>query len=287
MRTYLDCYPCFLRQALTAARLTGADADAQQEVVRSTLALLADLPAGAEPPRVAELVHGHVRTELGGADPYRAVREEATRRALDVYLWLMSLVEAADDPLEAALRISIAGNVLDVPPGGTFPDLREAVLRVMDASFAVDDVAALRAELARTPWLLMVADNAGETVFDRVLVETLRIPVTYVVKGGPTLNDATREDARAAGLESCARIVDTGVAAPGLSLDRCSAALRRTFLDAPLVLAKGQANYESLSDAGERVFSVLQVTCGVIATDVGAPVGSLVVRRGTRALASV
>lgn len=287
MRTYLDCYPCFLRQALTAARLTGADADAQQEVVRSTLALLADLPAGAEPPRVAELVHGHVRTELGGADAYRAVREEATRRALDVYLWLMSLVEAADDPLEAALRISIAGNALDVAPGGAFPDLREAVLRVMDASFAVDDVAVLRAELARTPWLLMVGDNAGETVFDRVLIETLRIPVTYVVKGGPTLNDATREDARAAGLESCARIVDTGVAAPGLSLDRCSAALRRTFLDAPLVLAKGQANYESLSDAGERVFSVLQVTCGVIATDVGAPVGSLVVRRGTRALATV
>ena len=107
----------------------------------------------------------------------------------------------------------------------------------------------------------------------------MRLPVTYAVKSGPTLNDATRADAFAAGLGTSARIVDIGCDAPGTSLDMCSAEFRRVFASAPLVLAKGQANYESLSDAGPRVFNLLQVKCPVIASDIGAPVGGVVVRQ--------
>ena len=281
MQTYLDCYPCFLRQALAASRAAGADEDAQGEVVQATLAILSDLPADAQPPLIAHRVHGIVRAELGATDPYRAVKEASTRAALDLYPWLSELVASAQDPVEAAVRVAIAGNIIDVGPSDTIADLRETVLRVMAAPFAVDDLDALRTDLARAPWVLYLADNAGETVFDRVLIETLRLPVTYVVKGGPTLNDATREDAVAAGLERCAHLEDTGVDAPGTILELCSGEFRRLFDSAPLVLAKGQANYESLSDAGERVYSLLQAKCPVIAQDLGTEVGGIVVRRAT------
>jgi uncharacterized protein with ATP-grasp and redox domains len=115
-----------------------------------------------------------------------------------------------------------------------------------------------------------------------VLVEQLEPRVVYAVKGGPVLNDATREDALAAGLGTCATVVDNGSEAPGTILDLCSAEFRDAFAKAPLIIAKGQANYETLSEAGPRVFCLLQVKCPVIAYDVDAPVGGIVVRQSRR-----
>jgi uncharacterized protein with ATP-grasp and redox domains len=284
VRTHLDCYPCFVRQAIAAARMSGADAVAQQHAVRTALELLGEVDGGQEPPRIADRLHAALRAELGDGDPYLAHKEAATRAALELYPWLVERVAAAQDPLEAAIRVAIAGNVIDAGPSDDVPtaaDLWAATQRVLAAPLAIDDLPALRAELERTPWVLYLADNAGETVFDRVLIETLRLPVTYAVKSGPTLNDATRADALAAGLGTAARIVDIGCDAPGTSLDRCSAEFRHVFASAPVVLAKGQANYESLSQAGPKVFSLLQVKCPVIASDIGAPVGGVVVRRAT------
>lgn len=282
VRTHLDCYPCFVRQAVTAARLAGADAVAQQHAVRSALELLAEVDGGLEPPRIADLVHRALRAELGEGDPYLAYKEATTRAALELYPWLTERVASAPDPLAAAVRVAIAGSIIDAGPIDDVPtvaDLWATAQRVLAAPLAIDHLAALRAELERAPWVLYLADNAGEAVFDRVLIETLRLPVTYAVKSGPTLDDATRTDAFAAGLGTSARIVEIGCDAPGTSLDMCSSEFRRVFASAPVVLAKGQANYESLSDAGPRVFSLLQVTCPVIASDIGAPVGGVVVRR--------
>lgn len=282
VRTHLDCYPCFVRQAIAAARMSGADAVAQQHAVRTALELLGEVDSGLEPPRIADRVHAALRAELGDGDPYAAFKEATTRAALELYPWLTERVMSAPDPLDAAIRVAIAGNIIDAGPIDEVPsaaDLWATTQRVLAAPMAIDDLPALRAELERAPWLLYLADNAGETVFDRVLIETLRLPVTYAVKSGPTLNDATRTDAFAAGLGTSARIVEIGCDAPGTSLDRCSAEFRRMFASAPVVLAKGQANYESLSEAGPRVFSLLQVKCPVIASDIGAPVGAVVVRR--------
>jgi uncharacterized protein with ATP-grasp and redox domains len=104
--------------------------------------------------------------------------------------------------------------------------------------------------------------------------------VAYAVKGGPVLNDATRDDALATGVDEVAEIVSTGSDAPGTTLGRCSETFQRLYGDAELVIAKGQANYETLSEEGEKVFFLLQTKCRVIASDVGVPVGSIVLRQG-------
>lgn len=279
MRTYLDCYACFVRQALGAARRAGADDAEQHAVVVGTLGLLQDVPTGATPPQIAHAVHRLVRERLGHSDPYRQAKDQSTRAALALYPRLRSLVAAGPDPLEAAVRVSIAGNIIDLGHHDEVPDLWATVERVTAAPLAIDHLAALRSALAAANHVLYLADNAGETVFDRVLVEELDLPVVYAVKGGPVLNDATREDALAAGLDGSATIIDSGSDAPGAILELCSSAFRDAYRSAPVIIAKGQANYETLSEAGPRVFCLLQAKCPVIARDLDVPVGSVVVRQ--------
>ena len=279
MRTYLDCYPCVMRQALSAARLADADEPAQQAVLNETMDLLRTVPPGASPPELAHAVHRIVRERSGHDDPYLRVKADSTRAALAMVEQLTALVAASADPFETAVRLSIAGNIIDVGVSDDVPDLWATVDRVLAAPLAIDHLDRLRAALDEVDHVLYLADNAGETVFDRVLIEHLAPRVTYVVKAGPVLNDATRADALAAGLDACATIVDNGSDAPGTILDLCSAGFREVYAGAPLVIAKGQANYETLSEAGQAVYCLLQVKCPVIGRDAGVPVGSIVVRQ--------
>jgi len=279
MKTYLDCYPCFLRQSLDAARTCGASEKQQRAVLDRVLDVLQDTESSSTPPEIGARVHRIVRQEVGNGDPYRVVKEASTRQALASYPRMKSLLAEAGDPFETSLRLSIAGNIIDVGPAQEY-DLWSTVERVLAQPFAVDDRVALRSALSGAGQVLYLADNAGETVFDRMLIETLDVPVIYAVKGGPILNDATREDAIAAGVDQEAEIVSTGSDAPGTILDRCSEEFRRLYDQADLVLAKGQANYETLSEEGPRVFFLLQTKCPVIARDLGVPVGSIVLKQG-------
>ena len=279
MRTYLDCYPCFMRQALEAARMASADERQQKAVLDRVLDSLRQTGLSSTPPEIGYRIHQIVRQEVGHSDPYRAAKEESTHQALALYPRLKALVTEADDPLEVAIRLSIAGNIMDLALAQTY-HLWETVERVLAQPFALDHGSAFRQALSKTGQILYLADNAGETVFDRVLVETLDLPVVYAVKGGPILNDATLEDAHAAGLDQVAQVVSTGSDAPGTLLAFCSPEFRRLYDSAELIIAKGQGNYETLSEEGPRVFLLLQTKCPVIARDVGVPTGSIVLTQG-------
>ena len=279
MKTYLDCFPCFLRQALEAARMAGADEERQRLILDRTMALLQDASLESKPPEIGDRVHRIVRQLTGDDDPYAAVKAESTREALRLYPRLKALVAEEGDRLERAIRIAIAGNVIDFATGADF-DIEEGLERILHQPFAINDIAAFRKALSEARSVLYLGDNAGETVFDRVLIEALDVPVIYAVKGGPIINDATVDDALAAGLDEVAEVVSTGSDAPGTILSRCSAEFRALYERAELVIAKGQANYETLSGEGGRLFFLLKVKCPVIARDIGAPVGSIVLKRG-------
>jgi len=281
LKTYLDCYPCFLRQALSAARRAGAENPQQQQVIAKVLRALQAVKPGESPAEIAYMIHGIVREEVGVSDPYLEAKKKSTREALAMYDKLKSLVSGSDDPLETAIRISIAGNIIDLAVSDSDHDLWNTVERVLCQPFAINDVEELRHKLDEADSILFLGDNAGETVFDRVLVEKLEPPVIYAVKGGLMLNDATMDDAIAAGLDGSATLVSTGSDATGTVLSLCSDEFRKAFDEARLVIAKGQANYETLSDAGPKVFCLLQVKCPVIEEDVGAPVGSIIARRSS------
>jgi uncharacterized protein with ATP-grasp and redox domains len=271
---------------LEAAERAGADEKQRHSVVQRALTVLRDLKPGETPPEIAQKIHGAVREEVSAADPYREAKAADTRRALELYPRLKDLVAGAQDQLGTAVRLSIAGNIIDLGVGQEYADLWESVERALAQPLAIDDQPALRDRLADADHVLFIGDNAGETVFDRVLIETLSLPVIYAVKGGPVLNDATMEDAVEAGLDQCSTLVSTGSDAPGTILSLCSEEFRRRFAQAPVIIAKGHGNYESLSEEDPRVFCLLQVKCPVIGRDIGVPSGSIVVRQSRAAGAS-
>jgi hypothetical protein len=279
VKTYLDCYPCFLRQAVEAARLAGADERQQSEILGRVLDLLRDVPLSSVPPEIVRQVHRVVRDVTGVEDPYQEMKAQGTEEALTLYPWLKTILAEAEDKLETAARLSIAGNIIDMGPNPAY-DLRDEVMRVLAEPFAADDSEALLSTLNEADSVLYLADNAGETVFDRLLIEAIDAPVIYAVKGRPIINDATVEDARAAGVDQVAEVMSNGSDSPGTLLEACSEAFRRTYDEADLIIAKGQANYETLSEKGARVFFLLQTKCPVIARDLGMPVGSLIIARG-------
>jgi len=277
MRTYYDCYPCLLRQALNAARRVGAEDAQQSDVMQKVLALFQKIQPTMTPPEIAYHVHRIVRETVNSDDPYQKAKVKSTKDALALYPALKHLVADSEDALETAIRVSIAGNIIDFGVMDYVTDLPRVVERVLNQDLFIDDIKSLRGKLSSADHVLFLADNAGETVFDRVLIETLPMDVIYAVKAGPVLNDATMDDAIAAGLDQCATLVSSGSDAPGTILHLSSDEFQHMYQAAPLVIAKGQANYETLSESDDKVFCLLQVKCPVIARDAEAPADSIVV----------
>jgi uncharacterized protein with ATP-grasp and redox domains len=231
------------------------------------------------PPEMAAKTHAIVRRETKYGDPYFETKKKDTELSLKLYPHLKELVAKAVDPFETAVRLAIAGNIIDVGVSSDY-DIQATVDRVLQQPFAINDLSRLQQALGGVSSVLYLADNAGETVFDRILIEQIGKTTVYVVKAGPVLNDATKEDAIAAGLHNVARIIDDGSDAPGTILPLCSDAFVRQLKKAQLIIAKGQANYECLSDCESNIFFLLQAKCPVIANDLGVPLGSVVLKQG-------
>ena len=131
MRTYFDCYPCFLKQALSAARRVGADDAAQSAVIQEVLTLLQNIRLDATPPEIAHRVHRIVRDTISANDPYQKAKTKSTADALDIYPRMKRLVAQSDDPLDTAIRISIAGNIIDFGVTENIPNLWHVVESVL------------------------------------------------------------------------------------------------------------------------------------------------------------
>ncbi len=283
MRTYLDCIPCFIRQALEAARLATDDADLQAEIVRRALVLASEQDFDQPPPVMGQALHRLIRRLAGDADPYREAKQRFNQAALALYPELKRRVRRSEDPFETALRVSIAGNIIDLAVNADLEvrHMEAAIDEALEAPLDGDAVARLAQRVHCAESICFVADNAGEIVFDRLLVEELPTErTTVVVRGAPVLNDATLEDARAVGLTEVVRVIDNGSDAPGTLLDDCCEEVRRLLARCDLVIAKGQGNYETLSQLGGRVVFLLRAKCPVIARDIGCAVGALVICQG-------
>lgn len=281
MRSSLDCVPCFVRQALDASRAVSSDSSVHETIVREMLLWTAEADLDLSPPVFAQHIHRQVREVVASDDPFRSTKDGHNEMALRLLPGLRSLVERSDHPLGTAIRLAIAGNAIDmgVTREVTSSDLVEAVERALDQPLCGDLGDFCRA-IDAAHRILYLADNAGEIAFDRLLVEQLGPQrVTVAVRGGPVLNDATLVDARAVGLHELVEVMDNGSDAPGTVLADCSEEFRRRYAETDMIVAKGQGNFESLSEEAKSIFFLFKVKCRVIADRVGMPVGSHVLTR--------
>jgi uncharacterized protein with ATP-grasp and redox domains len=281
MKTSLDCIPCFLRQALDAARVASPDHAVQERILREVLRWSGEMDLNQPPPVIGQRLHRRLREITGVEDPYRAAKDRFNQIAMSLLPGLKATVAAAPDPLAVAVRLAIAGNVIDmgIAAGVTEQDVHRSISEAL----AVPPFPMLnefRQAVASARGILYLADNAGEIVFDRLLIEQLSpARVTLAVRGSPVINDATVADARSVGLHEIVEIIDNGSDAPGTILGDCSQEFIRRFGAADLILAKGQGNFETLSDEPHNIFFLFKAKCPVIAAHAGRPVGSYVLAR--------
>ena len=277
MRTYLDCIPCFFDQSLRAARMSTEDEACIKQVLDEIGDMLKDIPLESTPPKTARLIYARIAEITGCEDPYSDVKRKCTDDALTLYPYLMKLVHRSTDPLFAATKIAIIGNTIDFGPNKGV-DLRMEVESGLRNELDLHEYISFRRLLANSDDVLYIGDKAGETVFDKVLIEVIDRPVTFAVRGSPVINNVTQEDARRVGLDQVAIILSSGTNAPGAVLGTCSHEFNEAFQQASLVIAKGQGNYEALSDESRPIFFLLKVKCDVLAQHIGVPKGSLVLR---------
>jgi len=285
MKTYLDCYPCFLRHGLEAGRIAGLSEAQQKRVLDEIMSILQGMRAEATPPELAQVIHRHIREMTGGVDAYKEIKEEQNRLMLSIEEGLRREVEEAPRPLVAALKLAGACNAIDMGPTRTWKTPEELVYQLRHPSLDHFEERQLLDCLTKAGNLLYVADNAGEIVGDKILLSAIRsempsVEITIAVRGGPILNDATMEDAIKVGIDKLGRIITTGSDAPGAILSACSTEFDEYFEQADVVIAKGQGNYEALEGCQKKnLFFLLQVKCPVVARDLGAEKGKITLRR--------
>lgn len=276
MKTSLDCIPCLMRQALDAARLTTADPAVHERILRDVLRWAVDMDLNQPAPVMAQRIHRQLRAITGNEDPYRGVKDHQNTMALALTTDLRAKIGSAADPRLAALRLAIAGNVIDLGVDGSVTEtrVRDSIERALQTPLEADwNGFCKKVDTARQ--ILYLADNAGEIAFDRLFIEMLRpTRVTVAVRGAPVINDATRRDAQAVGLHEIVDVIDNGSDAPGTLLDDCSPEFKERFAAADLIIAKGQGNYETLSDASYPVVFLFQAKCPVIAAHARVPMGT-------------
>lgn len=281
MKCHLDCIPCFIRQSLQAARFVSDDSSVHEKVIRQILELTAGMDFNDPPPLMARQIQSAICGFTGCKDPYLSVKQYFNRRILEMLDDFRDKVNRSADPFNTAVRLAIAGNIIDFGPVSNVDDamVHDAVNRSLAASIPAEFIRRMKDEIDRAQSILYLVDNAGEIVFDRLLIEQMpREKITLAVKGGPIINDALMEDAESVGLTEMVEVVDSGSDVAGTVLETCCGDFRSRFKSADVIISKGQANYETLSDVDANIFFLLTSKCSVIARDIGCELGDMLVR---------
>ncbi len=280
MRVHLDCFPCFLRQSIIAIRLGTRDELLQEEILKSILPEIQIADISRPPAYTTTFIHRKIR-QLLSKDPFKELKSEYNKIALGLYPSLKTMVEKSQDPLWTATRLAIAGNIIDF---GIFTsvDIEGAIRKALNSPLAVDDFNMYKKAISDSDPILYLADNAGEIIFDRILIETLISidkSVTVVVKGSPVINDSTIEDALESGLSEICEVIDNGSDAVGTILVWTSSTFREIFKKAHLVISKGQGNYETLFGIQKNIFFLFQSKCDVVSKELGLSKGSMLLKK--------
>jgi damage-control phosphatase, subfamily I len=283
MKTTPQCAPCLLNRVLYEAELSTDDMELRFKAVQSGLEYLHEHHRpGTDAIEISTGIHRKAYAILGDKDPYRAAKELSNRLAAAAIPHVRDVMAKtpAAERFRLAVLLSIAGNTFDFGVQGhdvETGDFGAFLERMIRQGLDIDDTGRIAA-LARDADVLFLADNCGEIYFDELLIEQLQLlgaKVTLVVRGEYILTDVTMEDVKRMGLDKkVERVLTTGSNAVGVSLQEAPRELLTALKSSDLIISKGMANYESLSDAGFRPMAyLLRAKCEPVAASMGAKKG--------------
>ena len=286
MKIYLGCIPCFARQAVEAAEMSTNNLKLREKIVREVLKAASVIPFDKTPTHMGKEIHRIIRNTLGeNIDPYKHLKDKYNKKAMKIYPEMKKIVKKSNNPLETAVRIAIAGNIIDfgITTTDSIIHLMDIVNETLTRPFAINHFDKFIKDLENAKNILYLADNAGEIVFDRILIEEIpdyKNRITLAVKGHPIINDATIEDAKQTGLTEIVKVIENGGDAPGTILEECSKDFLEVFEKSDLIISKGQGNYETLSETHYNIYFLLKAKCPVIAGDLNVNVGDIIIKKG-------
>jgi len=261
--------------------IAGIEEDRQYQILFDFMDVIKNLDRTITPAENTTEILLKLYRKIDNDDPYKKSKVESNTLALELYPELKDYLKRSTNRLYDALKISVAGNIIDLGINKNY-DLDASLKYSLDVGFSRDDYKRFVAKLDASDRVLIIGDNAGEIVFDRLLVEELiRMGkrITYIVKESPILNDATMDDARQARIDKIATVITTGSNYLGMPLSKISDGARKFLEESSLIISKGQANFETLEHeelARDRIFFLLKIKCECIGKVAGANLGDIV-----------
>ena len=281
MKAFLECISCIIRQTIEILRRIVRSEKKRQRILAAVIGKMAKVDIHKmSPPEATKYAHDEIQRITGIKDLYKEPKKQNNREALQLYPYLKRLVRKARDPLLMAVRLAIAGNIIDYGALAEF-DIKHTVKDVLGKKFAVSDYKRFRRDLKKAKLLLYIGDNAGEIVFDRVLIEELikKIEVVFVVKSKPVLNDVLMEDAKMVGLDKVVKVIKSGSDFAGTIPSKGTKEFKELYKSAEMVISKGQGNFETLDQEKKNIYFLLKMKCPSLGRVTGFKAGDIILKR--------
>lgn len=283
MKVYYECAPCFLRQAKEALDLATNDENLKMEIMEELVRIIYnEFRKDAVSNEIGTKVHRTIKNRTCNEDPYILEKKKGNEIALKFLPKIKQIIEN-ENSLESYVKAAIVGNIIDFGALGVNFDTEKGIIENMEKDIALNHVPELENELKSVKNVLYLADNNGEIVFDKLLIEKLKeydVEVTVALKENPILNDATVKDALQIGLDKVANLISTGTDSIGVIYGDVSDEFKEIFDKSDLVISKGLGNYEGVTEmelGNKPVFCLLNAKCDPIAKDIGVNLGDNVV----------
>ncbi|MBE5995546.1 MAG: DUF89 family protein [Paenibacillaceae bacterium] len=265
MELLIDCIPCLLRQSLEAARIATDQKEIHNKIMKETIKLLSGYDKYKNSPQLAKDIHNLVKYETGNPDPYQQIKNRDLQAAKNLYPFLKDFLQRKENSIYWALKVAAVGNNLDAAVYSN-PELEKCISKELEKEFTICDLDLFTKKLQQAKNILIIGDNTGETIFDRVMLESFPdAEITYGVRGESIINDVTEKEAIDSGLNSVARVISTGCGSPGTILTDCSPEFIDIYERSDVIISKGQGNFEALSGEKGNLFFLLKAKCPAIA----------------------
>jgi len=285
LKTYFECIPCIINQAIITLELCGSSRDLRKKVISCLLKELENIDYSLSPSENTDVAYELVSKYTGIIDPYLDMKKEHNETALKLYPELEKMLNLASDRLHMAAKIAISGNIIDMGISSNHDgdmDFKQILKNIKELPLAIDDFTDFYINLKECKNILYMADNAGEIVFDKIFISELAAAgknITVSVKSGPIINDANIDDALQAGIGKIAKVVETGHSRIGNPTGYMSDEFAKIFKSANLIICKGQGNFETLSGVEKNIIFLLKAKCPVIAKHIGCETGASIIGR--------
>jgi len=279
------CFYCFTKAFDILLENEGLSVEVQNRFACDMVDLYNKVRSNFSAPLFSRELHTILKQYTNNPDPYLEAKRQSNDMVLSIYPDLKKQILLSDNPFETALRLAIAGNIIDFAIGDNF-DIQATIEKVLHSNFAIDHSAELKQALSKANTVLYLGDNSGEIVLDKLFIEQLNHPnLYYAVRGAPIINDATIDDAKYIGMDIVACVISNGYDAPSTIVEHCSTEFKELFNQADVIISKGQGNLEGLLDkTAKEVYFLLMVKCDVIADALKVKKGDFVVKKNNTLL---